>query len=131
MRAAKLAPLLLNHSRDQLMTYLFGLLRVAASAVAVFAGYLGWPIWILAFVIPAHAAASFLFVRGTFVDAVADLERDGASETERIWADYYKAHWLRELAFAFVKCGIAYAAGMWLTTLFAPPTPLPPTMSGT
>ena len=108
------------------MTYLFGVLRFAASALAVFAGYVGWPVWVLALIIPAHAAASFLFVRGTFVEALSELGREDASQTERIWADYYKAHWLRELAFAFVKCGIAYAMGLWLTTLFAAPTPLPP-----
>ncbi len=108
------------------MTYVYGLIRVAASTFAVAAGLLGWPLWTLAIAIPVHTAASYFFSKSLYDEMLARLDRDGASREQREWAKFYQAFWVRELALAFVKLGIGYAIGFWIGNVLAvPSTPGP------
>lgn len=108
------------------MTYMFGLLRVGASTLAVIAGYLGWPIWTLGIAIPLHAAASYYHTKSMFETVNAHLTRENATAAEHGWTQHYQTYWLREFALAFVKLGIGYALGFWLAAvLSAPPQPTP------
>lgn len=105
------------------MAYLFGVLRVAASMLAVAAGYMGWPIWVLALAIPLHTIGSYYFSKSLYDEMVQRLDREGASDQQEAWSAYYRTFWLRELALAFVKLGIGYLAGWWLGTVFTIPAP--------
>ncbi|MEM9027224.1 MAG: hypothetical protein AAGC70_02545 [Pseudomonadota bacterium] len=108
------------------MTYLFGLLRIAASTLAVVAGFLSWPVWTLALAIPLHTFGSYYFSKSLYDEMTEQLDRTNAGQAARRWSGFYKAFWLRELALAFVKLGIGYALGFWIANVMGgPPSPPP------
>jgi len=110
------------------MVFAYGLIRVIASAFAFLAGLQAWPIWLLPLAIVAHAVGSYLYTGALFGEVQERLAREGAEASARSRHEtFYQPLFMRELALAFVKCGIAYFAGFWLSAFFfaAPDGPRP------
>lgn len=110
------------------MVFAYGLIRVTASAFAFLAGLQAWPIWLLPLAIIVHAIGSHLFSGALFREVQERLARDGAEDSARSRHEtFYQPIFMRELALAFVKCGVAYFAGFWLSAFFfaAPDAPAP------
>ncbi|MEM1306368.1 MAG: hypothetical protein AAGG99_02490 [Pseudomonadota bacterium] len=113
------------------MTFLWGTIRVAASAFAVYLGAAGWPIWWLVGPVVVHAGASYLFSASLYSEVRTRLARDDASDADKSYHDtFYRPVAMREVAYSFVKCGLGYFAGFWLAQFFATPTGGPGVVTG-
>jgi len=109
------------------MTFYYGMLRVLGSTLAFLAGIGTWPFWWVGVAIAIHATGSVMFSRSTFADVKTEIisRYDDPQDGER-WAAFYEPSMVRDIAMAFVKCGVAYLAGFWLAQVFAAPPPVSP-----
>ena len=106
------------------MTILYSFGRLSASVLALLTGFNGWPIAVLALAIALQAAAGFLTARAQFGALKAQIEasaRDAATAAGYI--RFYEPALMREVALAFVKCGILFALGFGLSQFAAVPAP--------
>ncbi|MEO0729698.1 MAG: hypothetical protein AAFY64_04880 [Pseudomonadota bacterium] len=109
------------------MTFLWGSLRVVASALAVYMGAAGWDYIWLPIPILVHAVGSYLFSVSLYREVQTRLDMSDTDEEGRAYHDtFYRPVFAREFAMAFVKCGVGYFAGFWLAQFFAGPSSAPP-----
>lgn len=105
------------------MTFLFGLIRVGASVAAFAAGMLAWPLWVMPIIIAVHAVSGHLFSRAAFREVSTKLATEDADPDVRArYETFYAPEPSRDLAMAFVRCGLAFAAGWAFAQWVAPPT---------
>ena len=106
------------------MVFAYGMIRVLASLAAFIIGASGAQIWWLAPAIAVHAIGSFFYSTALYGEVQQRLARDRADEAavER-HAVFYQPVFFRELAYAFIKCGLAYFIGFWIAQLGGAPTP--------
>jgi len=88
---------------------------------------LGWPIWYMAPIIAAHALFGHLHSRAVFAEVSSRLATENAdAEARQRYETFYSPEPIRDIALAFVRCGIAFAAGWAFAQWVAPPTAQPP-----
>ncbi|MEO0792402.1 MAG: hypothetical protein AAFY27_07650 [Pseudomonadota bacterium] len=106
------------------MVFAYGMVRVVASLCALIVGAAGWPIYFMVPIIAVHATGSFFYSAALFGEVQDRLSREqaDAAAIER-HALFYRPIFLRELAYAFIKCGIAYFIGFWIAQFGAAPPP--------
>lgn len=109
------------------MVFLFGTIRMVATILAVVVGAQAWPLWALAGAVVLHALAAYATNRAAFAQVQAQLLSDAGSDGRAdtygtAGSDLEPPPVLREFAYAFVRCGIAYFAGFWLFQLADTPS---------
>ncbi len=110
-----------------MFAFLAGLGRIFASVAAFMAGMLEWPLWWMGPIIVVHAIFGHLHSRAVYTEVTARLaDQNADAEARERYQTFYSPEPIRDLALAFVRCGIAFAAGWAFAQWGAPPTAKPP-----